>query len=89
MGQDRPNGNCIFQKDLMPCHTSQKMRTIFEGNELDVLEWHGIFPNLNLIENLWALVELRFQGEHCMISTKLISDLIKDWYYEDDLAETR
>ena len=47
-----PDGGGIFQQYLAPCHLSKKVKTIFRKYKLNLLEWPGNSPDLNLIENL-------------------------------------
>ena len=39
-----------FQQDLAPCHTSRKMRIIFQESRLIILEWPRNSPDMNPIE---------------------------------------
>ena len=59
MQQPLPDGNGIVQQDNVLCHTSKKMLTFFKQAKLTVLDWPGNSPNLNPIENLWAIIKKR------------------------------
>lgn len=87
MRRDFPDGDSIFQQDLAPCHTSRKMLTFFEESGLTVLDWPGNSPDINPIENLWAIIKRRLQKEDCSTMQKLISAVIKVWYHDEELAE--
>ena len=52
MRKDFPDGNRIFQQDLIYCHTSHNTRNSFEENALDVLKWPGNYPDLKPNENI-------------------------------------
>lgn len=50
--------NFIFQQDNAPCHTSLLMRSWFEENDVQKLNWPPQSPDLSPIENLWQTVGL-------------------------------
>ena len=58
--------------DLAPCHTSKKVTKFFADNDIRVLEWPGNSPDLNPIENLWAIIKQRLRGKDCTTIEKLI-----------------
>lgn len=49
----------IFQQDNAPSHTSKKATTWFKKNGVQVLDWPPNSPDLNPIENVWAIVQHR------------------------------
>ena len=66
------NGNGIFQQDLAPYHSSKKVKKIFSYLSISVLDWPGNSPDLNPIENLWAIMKRRVKEHDCTTMTKLI-----------------
>ena len=66
---------------------SRKICTFFEEHGLMVLEWPGNSPDINPIENLWAIIKRRLQKEDCSTMQKMISAVIKVWYHDEELAE--
>ncbi|ERL86204.1 hypothetical protein D910_03615, partial [Dendroctonus ponderosae] len=48
-----PDQEWILQQDNAPIHTAQIIQTWLTANNISVLEWPAIFPDLNNIENLW------------------------------------
>ena len=66
------NGNGIFQQDLAPYHSSKKVKKIFSDHSITVLDWPGNSPDLNPIENLWAIMKRRVKEHDCTTMTKLI-----------------
>ena len=49
------SGEETFQHDLVPCHNFKKVKKFFELNEIRLLEWLGNSPDINPVENLWAI----------------------------------
>ena len=80
-----PDGNGIFQQDLAPCHTLKKVKFFFSDNNICVLEWPGNSPDINPIENLWAICKRRLAKLDCSTKTRMIESLIKVWFHDDEL----
>ena len=56
------HGSEIFQQDGAPCHTSKMMKSWFQDSKIELLDWPGNSPDLNPIENVWAIMKRRLQG---------------------------
>ena len=85
--RDFADGDFIFQQDLAPCHTSKNMHTFFEEKDITILDWPGNSPDLNPIENLWAIIKRRIEKTDCSTVQKLISAIIRTWYYDDEVVK--
>jgi transposase len=74
-----PNSNGVFQWDLVPCHNSKLAKSVFTQQHLKVLEWPGNSPDLNPIENLWAIIKACISKMDCRTKTKLTESVMKVW----------
>ena len=70
---------------MHPATHRKKMLTFFKKAKLTVLDCPGNSPDLNPIENLWAIIKKRFQKSGCSTKTKLIEAIVRIWYHDDEV----
>ena len=87
MARKFPKASGIFQQDLAPCHTSRKVKTFINLNNILVLDWPGNSPDLNLIENLWSIMKIHLLRRNCSTMVKLIEAIIDCWYRDPQIQE--
>ncbi len=51
----------FLQQDLAPAHTAKDTKSWFNDHGVIVLDWPANSPDLNPIENLWAIVERKMR----------------------------
>jgi len=54
----------IFQQDNAPVHTAHVVRDWLAEQEFEVMAWPPYSPDLNPIENLWALLKAKIYELH-------------------------
>ena len=74
--------NKLFQQYNAPCHTSGAMKKWFERKKINVLEWPGNSPDLNPIENLWALMKRKLIKKCPSNITDLKEKICEIWHNE-------
>ena len=80
-----PNGDGVFQQDLAPCHTAKKVVKFMTDNHIKTLAWPGNSPDINPIENLWALIKKRLRRHDCTTKTKLIEAILQIWFHDQEI----
>ena len=69
-------------QDGVPCHCSKIVTDFFRANKVTLLEWPGNSPDLNLIENLWAVLKDEVAGKHPSNIPALIEAIELIWIRE-------
>jgi hypothetical protein len=58
------DSNAIFQQDNAPVHTAYIVYDALSELQCDIIEWPPYSPDLNPIENLWALLKAEILKRH-------------------------
>ena len=87
MARKFPEVSGIFQQDLAPCHTSQKVKNFINLNNISGLDWPGNSPDLNPIENFWSIIKIRLRRRDCITTVKLIEAIINCRYRDPQIQE--
>ena len=68
-----------WQHDNAPCHTSRAAESTLQHHGLEVLPWPARSPDLNPIENLWAIVSQRVYDKSYSTPRQLLAAVKAEW----------
>jgi len=71
----------FFMQDNAPCHTARLVKDFLAQENVPVLPWPAQSPDLNPIENLWALIKRKLASEFSTPKTRseLIANVETIW----------
>jgi transposase len=71
-----PDGNYLFQQDNDPKHTAGVVQNYIRQSSIPLLDnWPAQSPDLNPIENLWAILDLKLQSRKPNTEAELFEQL--------------
>jgi transposase len=74
-----PREHWWFQQDNAPQHSSRAARTWFSQHGVDLLDFPPYSPDLNPIENLWAIVKKRVEERLARTIDEVEAVLKEEW----------
>ena len=69
----------FYQQDNAPCHTSKKTMGWLQSKNIRFLGWPPGSPDLNPIENLWAIIKHKVELENPKNVSELKEKISKIW----------
>ena len=75
--------NCqISIQDGAPCHRSKVAKNFLDSNNIELLEWPGNSPDLNLIENLCTNMKNEVSEKQPVSDAELVKAIKEVWVNE-------
>ena len=84
-GMKFPDGHYIFQQDNASCHKAKLTKEFLQNNGIQVMEWPPYSPDLNPIENLWAILKQKLSQEGYSNRNELITNVRRIWTEDCDI----
>lgn len=63
-------GNMVFVQDNAPCHRAKSTKEWFRNNNITLQEWPAQSPDMNIIENVWDVLDIAIRNRGINIENK-------------------
>ena len=70
--------NFCFQQDNSLVHTAKKVKMRLKKNRFKTIDWPAQSPDLNPIENIWAIVKRRLAKKKCTNTNQLYKNFAQE-----------
>ena len=77
----------IFMHDSAPCHKAKSITKYLLNKKIPVLDWPGNSPDMNPIENIWAILKKEMAKDMITTKSELIEKLKEVWHNNPRIAE--
>ncbi|CAF3714869.1 unnamed protein product [Rotaria sordida] len=71
--------NGIYQQDNAPYYKTRDIKALFEDLSINILPWPAHSPDLNPVENLWAIIDKKFKKIPMHTIQELNERLRSEW----------
>ena len=73
--------NMTLMQDNAPCHKTKLINDFLETSRIPTLDWPPQSPDMNPIENLWAIIKARRQKKFGILKSKieLVEQVFEIW----------
>lgn len=80
--------NCGYQQDNAPCHKAAIATRFLAQNRIPIVPWPPYSPDLNCIENVWAVLKAEFRAQPTRSREHAVERLEDIWRHSADIQRT-
>lgn len=79
--------NFLWQHDNAPCHKARIVTEWLAEHQVQVLPWPAFSPDMNPIENIWAILKRKVHHQATTSREQLIQRVLHVWINDEELRD--